>query len=85
MHSKCSNPIIMIKVSISKIQIAFVNYRIKISIFIKRQVTFNIHFEILEQKLYRTVIRQKPKVDMLVSCNFPMFDRREMDIQQGFI
>ena len=85
MHSKCSNPIIMIKVSISKIQIAFINYRIKISIFIKRQVTFNIHFEILEQKLYRTVIRQKPKVDMLVSCNFPMFDRREMDIQQGFI
>ena len=85
MHSKCSNPIIMIKVSISKIQIAFINYRIKISIFIKRQVTFNIHFEILEQKLYRTVIRQKPKVDMLVSCNFPMFDRREMDIQQGSI
>ena len=85
MHSKCSNPIIMIKVSISKIQIAFINYRIKISIFIKGQITFNIHFEILEQKLYRTVIRQKPKVDMLVSCNFPMFDRREMDIQQGFI
>ena len=85
MHSKCSNPIIMIKVSISKIQIAFINYRIKISIFIKRQVTFNIHFEILEQKLYRTVIRQKPKVDMLVSCNFPMFDRREMDIQQRSI
>jgi hypothetical protein len=75
----------MIKVSISKVQIAFINYRIKISIFIKRQVTFNIHFEILEQKLYRAVIRQKPKVDMLVSCNFPMFDRREMDIQQGFI
>ena len=85
MHSKCSNPIIMIKVSISKIQIAFINYRIKISIFIKGQVTFNIHSEILEHKLYRTVIRQKPKVDMLVSCNFPMFDRREMDIQQRSI
>ena len=85
MHSKCSNPIIMIKVSISKIQIAFVNYRIKISIFIKGQISFNIHSEILEQKLYRTVIRQKPKVDMLVCCNFPMFDCREMDIQQGFI
>jgi hypothetical protein len=22
---------------------------------------------------------------MLVCCNFPMFDLREMDIQQGFI
>ena len=85
MHSKRSNPIIVIKVSISKIQIAFINYGIKISIFIKGQVSFNIHSEILEQKLYRTVIRQEPKVDMLVSCNFPMFDLREMDIQQGFI
>ena len=80
MHSKGSNPIIMIQISISKIQIALINHRVKISTFIQSQISFEIYREILKDQFDRTVIWQKPKVYMLVGADFPMFYGREMDV-----
>lgn len=80
MHSKGSNPIIMIQIRVSKIQVALINHGVKISTFIQSQISLEIYREILKNKPDRTVIWQKPKVHMLISTDFPMFYCREVDV-----
>jgi hypothetical protein len=85
MHDESGDRIIVVKVRLTEMDVSVVNNWVKVTMFVQLEVSLEVNFEIFENQLDVTVIRQEPEVHILLGINFPVLDSWELDTQECLI
>ena len=85
MHEESDDRVIMIKVRLSKVDVGIINNWVEVSMLIKLQISLEVNFEVLEDKLNIADVGKKPEVNILVCIDFPVLDSWELNAQKGLI
>lgn len=72
----------MVEVRLSKVDIGIIHDWVEISMLIKLQVSLEVDFEVLEDKLNIADVGKEPEVNILVCIDLPVLHSWELNAQK---
>lgn len=85
MHDEGGNRVLVVQVRLSEVDVHFLNNWVQVALLVQLKGGAHVDAEVLEYQLYRTVIRNEPEVDVLLSADLPVLEGGELEFQEALV